>query len=352
MKIGIIGSRGRAPKAGAQELDGIISSLKRAGESTMHFDPMEGSEEPNPGQRTLNRQRWRQTIYRRHKEVDLLHCLHLDWSDLAWCGTTAQALRKPTVASVDERLTEGKLSFRDRSSVQRAIETINCFIVADELTAERLISLGCSPDKLRRYREFSEAEAETAVQPIPDHIAHFIQQSSFLLVAGGPITFHQTQDQAGFDLLIEALAVLKRQGVAAQLLAIVEDEHTQSEEARRHLELLNIRIPQAHLEGQIVWCAQEQLNLLRALPHAQALVRPTNREEDPIVLHRALQAGLPCVASDAAKRPEGCVLFRSRDALALARALSQLIQAEPSDSITPVHATLSLLTLYRGLLSP
>jgi hypothetical protein len=352
MKIGIIGSRGNAPHDEAEGLDGIISSLNRAGESSVHFDPMEGSDEPNPGQRTLNRQRWRQTLYRRHKEVDLLHCLHLNWSDLAWCGTTAQALKKPTIASVDGRLTEGKLSFRDRSSVQRAIETISCFIAADEPTAQELISLGCSPDRLRRRREFNAPATETAPRPLPADMTRFIQSASTLFVASGPMALHQTQDQAGFDLLIEALAILNRQGIRAHLLAVVENAHELTEAAQSHWDRLRIRIPQAKLEEQVFWHASEALNLLRLLPHAKALVRPTNHPEDPIILHRALQAGFLCIASDAGDRPGGSTLFRNRDALDLARILSRCIQAEAPALSAAQPEPESLLSLYRALLSP
>jgi hypothetical protein len=127
-----------------------------------------------------------------------------------------------------------------------------------------------------------------------------------------------------------------------------------SAEARKHRELLNIRIPQAKLTSQVQWCRAEKLSLSQVLRHARAFVRPTNRSEDPISLRRALQAGVPCIASDAAQRPEGSLLFRSRDALGLARAISGLIEAgqSPKDIDPGAPAPQSLLSLYEDLLAP
>lgn len=95
------------------------------------------------------------------------------------------------------------------------------------------------------------------------------------------------------------------------------------------------------------------------LPHAQALaliggsdlfLRPTSADGDAISVREALALGVPCVASDVVRRPEGVRLFESGDPRSLAGAACEAILS-PSGTVAGPDAGPILLRTYRQLAS-
>ncbi|HME90949.1 MAG TPA: glycosyltransferase, partial [Myxococcaceae bacterium] len=77
---------------------------------------------------------------------------------------------------------------------------------------------------------------------------------------------------------------------------------------------------------------EERINDFGELSHPTALalmrgcdafVRPTSADGDAVSVREALALGVACVASDAVPRPSGVVLFRSGDAIDLARTIAR-----------------------------
>jgi glycosyltransferase involved in cell wall biosynthesis len=90
----------------------------------------------------------------------------------------------------------------------------------------------------------------------------------------------------------------------------------------------------------------EHPQTLALIAACDAFVRPTLADGDSISVREALALGVPCVASDAARRPEGAWIFPSGDADALASALGSAYLA-PSRAKPQAHDSgPAILRLY------
>jgi glycosyltransferase involved in cell wall biosynthesis len=103
---------------------------------------------------------------------------------------------------------------------------------------------------------------------------------------------------------------------------------------------------------------EERLVLLGELAHPQAtaviaacdaFVRPALIDGDALSVREALALGRPVVASDVGRRPAGTVLFRSGDALDLARAVGRALGQPPSRQ-SPEGGLGALQAIYLELL--
>lgn len=90
---------------------------------------------------------------------------------------------------------------------------------------------------------------------------------------------------------------------------------------------------------------------LGLISRCDVFVRPTLADGDAISVREALALGVPCLASDAALRPEGTVTFRSNDAEDLQRMLGQTLAAVPA-VLPGLDAGTWLLPRYWALAAP
>ena len=133
--------------------------------------------------------------------------------------------------------------------------------------------------------------------------------------------FHDGVDLYGFDLCIALVdEIRKDQPEAGLLLALAQVGHStylaklQDEIARRGL-------------GEYVHFMTGQRELWPLLKKASLLVRPTNTDGDAVSIREALHFGCPVVARDVVGRPEGTVLFASRNLGSLVAATKRVLSA-------------------------
>jgi glycosyltransferase involved in cell wall biosynthesis len=89
---------------------------------------------------------------------------------------------------------------------------------------------------------------------------------------------------------------------------------------------------------------------------SDVFVRPTVTEGDSVSVRECLALGTPVIASDCVPRPEGCVLFRTRDADDLVASTTEVLENLPfyrrRCAEAAVHdASLPLADLYQELLA-
>lgn len=165
------------------------------------------------------------------------------------------------------------------------------------------------PDRTLVARWFSE---------YPDAVRQFIQSHHPLLVMQGSEGWHQGADLYGFDLAVELLVEARRTHPTVGLL--VGRPSPGSAAFRAHVERCTARLEAAGCLDAL--CVLESNRRLEpAIARADLYLRPTADDGDSISVRDALSMGVPVVASDAAPRPAGVTLFRSRDASDLARAV-------------------------------
>jgi glycosyltransferase involved in cell wall biosynthesis len=133
----------------------------------------------------------------------------------------------------------------------------------------------------------------------------------------------------GFDVLLAALARLKRDhpGLGCLVMGSGEEEAAARRTVRER--------------GMAEWVL-----LTGDLPHAlcrtliarsDVFVRPTLADGDALSVREALALGVPVVASDAAGRPPGTVLFPRGDAAALAARVDEVLGRAVAPRLAPAE---------------
>ena len=147
----------------------------------------------------------------------------------------------------------------------------------------------------------------------PEHVApsmlRFAEQRRPFIPVAGRVLFHGGVDLYGLDMLVELAARLKPDFPELGIGVCAWGER---EGDREYLDELTRRARALGVEGNVLFCTERSL-FVPLLKLAQASLRPTSSDGDANSLREALALGVPSVASDAAVRPAGCYLFRSRD---------------------------------------
>jgi len=151
------------------------------------------------------------------------------------------------------------------------------------------------------------AEDEASINPA---VRSFCESHEpVLLASGAPIVYDDGRDLYGIDMTLELVDRLRerfpRMGLVWSLLEFQGSkpeyaEHIRQEARRRGLN-----------EHWLFSAPQEVFYPMYRL--ADLLVRPTVSDGDAISVREALHFGVPAVASDAAPRPPGTIVFASRD---------------------------------------
>lgn len=156
-------------------------------------------------------------------------------------------------------------------------------------------------------------------------------------------------DVYGFDQCIELVRALKadfpRIGLAISLPQIAEAGYFRD---------LKARVAASGLEDNVLFVTEPLDDVHLLWQASDVFVRATNTDGDAVAVREALNLRVPVVASDACARPDGAVLFETRNLEAMSRAVRQVlthraahVQALQSVSIDDNFPP--LLELYRAI---
>lgn len=140
----------------------------------------------------------------------------------------------------------------------------------------------------------------------------------------------------GFDIATDATLCLKKS--FPNLLLVVLGSHTDAEK----------RLPRELKSNALL---TGELSLTEAMAVFQAsdvFIRPTTTDGDSLSVREALSLQVRCVASDAAARPEGTIVFETGNAQSLARAVVHALEKEAPHVAMP-HGGVEILSLYQKI---
>ena len=80
------------------------------------------------------------------------------------------------------------------------------------------------------------------------------------------------------------------------------------------------------------------------------LFRPTCTDGDAVMIREALMYGLPVIASDAAKRPEGCLVYPYDSPDIAVQILNRILSNPYKKSTTTRDYAADLVDIYNGLI--
>lgn len=195
-----------------------------------------------------------------------------------------------------------------------SLKKISKIICVNSKTLEELCDLGVSSDKLIFLPAYiNPIEEENDFKRIPDVVWNFINNSNFLISANGWIRIYKNEDLYGIDMLIELMRRLKSKDYDVSMFIALIGTDAQNQEEKSYYENLKIKIINYNLTGCIFLYETKDTEFYPILKKTNLLIRPTNTDGYAVSLAEALYYKVPSITSNLPNRPEGTIIFKSRD---------------------------------------
>jgi glycosyltransferase involved in cell wall biosynthesis len=208
----------------------------------------------------------------------------------------------------------------------KSLLKIDHIICVNDNTRTRLIEMGFNKDKVSTIPSFIKPiEIEDDIKKIPKEVWDFIKSQKFLITANGNIRFYNNTDLYGIDMLIELIDSLNKNGYDVGLLFALLGVESQNNEERNYYETLKGKIQSLGLQEKIYFFEVKDSEFYPILNKSHLFIRPTCVDGFGVSISEALSQGVPAIASDICKRPEGTLLFSSRDMLDLTKKTTDII---------------------------
>ena len=145
---------------------------------------------------------------------------------------------------------------------------------------------------------------------VPHNVLSFACDSKdpLLIFSGVPIITGRWKDLYGFEDLAWLYSQLKREGYKFRLLIIVTGLNYNNDQ-RAFLDSIRRQIG---ADVNVMWETERQFPLMPLLKYATALLRLTKTDGDALSIREALTMHCNVVASAISVRPEGTLLYRTR----------------------------------------
>jgi glycosyltransferase involved in cell wall biosynthesis len=248
-----------------------------------------------------------------HSPANIIHCHGYNPTALIFLSLLAAIKRKGIIMTPHGFLFDAKgIHLWHKLAFLLAAKT-GVYFVAESLNSKKIIlSLGIKPENVNEQviPGFIPpiVKAEEVAQ-ISQEVWDFIDRHNPILTANAfRISFYNGEDLYGIDLCIELCVNLKVNYPKIGLVFCLPDigDH-------KYFSKMREKIRDCKVEDNFLFVTQPCL-YYPILTKSHLFVRPTNTDGDAISLREALYFKVPSVASDAAIRPEGTILFKNRDA--------------------------------------
>jgi glycogen(starch) synthase len=264
----------------------------------------------------------------RRERCDLIHMhtMGVDWRAAFEMALLQEALSVPVYVSIHSlRPDEGRFAFLRGQAFAAACNRLAQVVASGEAVAQRLVSLGVLPHRVRTV----VAHVRDLAPPgaLPGDVEDFARAHSPLVTAGAnALRRWRGLDLYGFDVFVEAAArVLVRYPNAGFVFLLPRaGDPGLCEAALERAEALGI--------------ARSLLVIHEALPDASAVwargdvfVRPTRDDGDALSVRESLDMAVPVLASDTVPRPAGVRLFRTANVEDCATALLRMLGDLPTE---------------------
>ncbi len=159
-------------------------------------------------------------------------------------------------------------------------------------------------------------------------------KSVILISNAARFLVHNNEDLYGLDMCIEAMKSLGRDYF---LIFVIAENPDHQDYVQRYKMLVS----DYHLEDNIL-IYENSTSFVRLIMESDIVLRTTNTDGDAISVREAICLGKQVVASDVVRRPEGVILFRTRD-------VADLVVKIKSAVLSPVHVHAMETTDYRSV---
>lgn len=191
-----------------------------------------------------------------------------------------------------------------------ALRRVSAVVCVSHLLMETAESVGVDPAKIWWFPAFLPPSLSESDR---DHVApevwEFAKDHRPLIAANGKVNWCKGEDLYGLDHLVELAGRLKPDYPRIGIVICFWDHQSQDQS---YLDRLRERAAQLGVTDNLLFNTQNGV-FVPVLQEADVFVRPTNTDGDAVSVREALFIGIPTVASDAVARPDGTILFRTRD---------------------------------------
>jgi glycosyltransferase involved in cell wall biosynthesis len=134
------------------------------------------------------------------------------------------------------------------------------------------------------------------------------QKERYIFCANGwKLTYHKGEDLYGLDLCIELVKRLIDQGINCSLIFTISKLNSEGILEK------NLQKIQEYNLTDYIYISTCSLPFIEVIKKSAIVLRPTNTDGDALTIREALFFGKKVVASDVVKRPEGTIVFKTRD---------------------------------------
>jgi glycosyltransferase involved in cell wall biosynthesis len=146
----------------------------------------------------------------------------------------------------------------------------------------------------------------------PQGLDEFLRKDSFKMVINGFIILNDRfHDLYGFRDAVELLGRLRDLGKEVALIMVVLGNRYTGE-IKAYINDLKSFIKGKHLESNVFWIEQVQMELWPLLKRVHVLLRPTKSDGDALSIRESLYLKVPVITSNAVPRPQGTIVYKLR----------------------------------------
>lgn len=143
---------------------------------------------------------------------------------------------------------------------------------------------------------------------IPSYILNFINSKDFIISANASlIQFYDNQDLYGIDMCIDLIEKLNENRQDIGLIFCIPDINN-----IQYFDKLKNLIKNKKVENKFLFVT-EKMELCPIIKKSHLFIRPTNNDGYGVSIAEAIYYNVPTIASDVCVRPEGAILFKTRD---------------------------------------
>ena len=156
-------------------------------------------------------------------------------------------------------------------------------------------------------------------------------QHGFLLSANASyLAINNGQDLYGLDMCIDAVEKLNDKGNAQIfLIFVVADTLKNAPLLQKYKKEIEARNLQNHI---LIW--EGGLSFIRLIQQSDVVLRTTNTDGDALTIRESLFFNKPVIASDVVSRPEGTIVFKTRNLDSLVEAIAKTLRGNTQGKST------------------
>ncbi len=262
------------------------------------------------GKGFVTRTMWFLRVILRARE-DILHYHSTDWRGLLALHLGPRRGRRLLVSHHGERLVLGLPNFgrSKRRLIEMALRGADGHVVCNERIWSALVGAGVRPEAIALVPAFIPPPSwDTDAESLPQATRDFCAEHDPVMCLISRVNRWEGNCLYGDDMAIAALESLRSRypdiGLVYRCHDVVDEDTLAG--------LLEVA-GKLGIEDRIHLLREPLDDMNAVLAQSSVLLRPTNTDGDSLIVREALALGVPVVCSDVVRRPEGVLLFPTRD---------------------------------------